>query len=230
MKKVKNDKTKDSRLEHLSTLIAELKEDQTLTLLDTLMSEGFSPAVLLNRCMEGMRRVGKNFEEGRYFIAALVMAGEIMRQATEKLGPYLSPDETKKTHGTVLIGTVQGDIHDLGKNLFASLLEFEGVKVVDLGVDVDPGNFISVAKDTILSMIGLSCILTSCVSGMKDTIAALRNSLGEACPPIIIGGACVDEKIKEFVNADFWTEDAYQGLVTYREIFKKNQCRKNRKE
>jgi methanogenic corrinoid protein MtbC1 len=230
MKKVKNDKTKDSRLEHLSTLIAELKEDQTLTLLDTLMSEGFSPAVLLNRCMEGMRRVGKNFEEGRYFIAALVMAGEIMRQATEKLGPYLSPDETKKTHGSVLIGTVQGDIHDLGKNLFASLLEFDGVKVVDLGVDVDPGNFISVAKDTILSMIGLSCILTSCVSEMKDTIAALRNSLGEACPPIIIGGACVDEKIKEFVNADFWADDAYQGLVTYREIFKKNQCRKNRKE
>jgi methanogenic corrinoid protein MtbC1 len=230
MKKVKNDKTMDPRLEHLSTLIAELKEDQTLKLLDTLMSEGFSPAVLLNSCMEGMRRVGKNFEEGRYFIAALVMAGEIMRQATEKLGPYLSPDDTKKTHGTVLIGTVQGDIHDLGKNLFASLLEFDGVKVVDLGVDVDPGNFISVAKDTILSMIGLSCILTSCVSEMKDTIAALRNSLGEACPPIIIGGACVDQKIKEFSKADFWAEDAYQGLVTYREIFKKNQCRKNRKE
>jgi methanogenic corrinoid protein MtbC1 len=230
MKKQKNDITKDSRLEHLSALIAELKEDQTLTLIEKLISEKVPPAILFQSCMEGMHRVGKNFEQGRYFIAALVMAGEIMRQATEMLGPHLSAAETEKTQGTVLIGTVQGDIHDLGKNLFASLLGFDGVKVVDLGVDVDPGKFISVAEDTDLTMIGLSCILTSCVSGLKDTIDALHSSLGKTCPPIIIGGACIDEKIKEFVNADFWAEDAYQGLVTYRGIFKKNHCRKNRKE
>lgn len=230
MKKQKNDITKDSGLEHLSALIAELKEDQTLKLIEKLISEKMPPVILFQSCMEGMRRVGKNFEEGRYFIAALVMAGEIMRQATEMLGPHLSPAETEKTRGTVLIGTVQGDIHDLGKNLFASLLDFDGVKVVDLGVDVESGKFISVAEDTDLTMIGLSCILTSCVSGLKDTIDALHNSLGKSCPPIIIGGACVDDKIKEFVNADFWAEDAYQGLVTYRGIFKKNHCRKNRKE
>lgn len=221
MKKIKNDIRKDSRLELLSALIAELKEEQTLALLEKLLSEGLPPAILFNGCMEGMRRVGKNFEQGRYFIAALVMAGEIMRRATEMLGPRLSPEETKKNQGRVLLGTVQGDIHDLGKNLFASLLDFDGVEVIDLGVDVDPGDFTIKAKDVTPSMIGLSCVLTSCISGLKDTIAALHNALGDACPTIIIGGACVDEKIKEFVNADFWAEDAHQGLLTYRGIFKK---------
>jgi methanogenic corrinoid protein MtbC1 len=228
MEKIKND-ISNSRLELLSALIAELKEEQTLTLLKKLLLEGFQPSVLLNGCMEGMRRVGKNFELGRYFIAALVMAGEIMRRATEMLGPGLSPD-TGKTQGTLLIGTVQGDIHDLGKNLFASLLDFDGVKVIDLGVDVEPEDFVSRAGEENPSMIGLSCILTSCVSGLKDTINELRNSFGGACPPIIIGGACVDEKINEFVNADFWAENAYQGLLTYREIFKKNFKKRSRHE
>jgi methanogenic corrinoid protein MtbC1 len=229
MKKIKNDISKDSRLELLSALIAELKEEQTLTLLDKLLSEGSLPSVLLNSCMEGMRRVGKNFEQGRYFIAALVMAGEIMRRATEMLGPGLSPD-AGKTQGTVLIGTVQGDIHDLGKNLFASLLDFDGVKVIDLGVDVDPGDFVAKTKEVTPLMIGLSCILTSCVSGLKDTINALRNAFDVTCPPIIIGGACIDEKIREFCKADFWAEDAYKGLVTYRKIIKNYRYRRNMKE
>jgi methanogenic corrinoid protein MtbC1 len=221
MKKIKNDIMKDSRLELLSALIAELKEVQTLALLEKLLSEGFLPSILLKGCMEGMHRVGKNFEQGRYFIAALVMAGEIMRRAVEMLGPYLSPDEKRKNQGRVLLGTVQGDIHDLGKNLFASLLDFDGVEVIDLGVDVNPGDFITKAKEMNPSMIGLSCVLTSCVSGLKETIASLHNALGDACPTIIIGGACIDEKIREFSNADFWAEDAYQGLVTYRRINKK---------
>jgi methanogenic corrinoid protein MtbC1 len=229
MKKIKNDITKDSRLENLSALIAELKEEQTLTLVEKLLSEGFPPAILLNGCMEGMRRVGKNFEQGRYFIAALVMAGEIMRRATEMLGPHLSPDETKKNQGRVLLGTVQGDIHDLGKNLFASLLDFDGVEIIDLGVDVDPGDFIINAKEVTPSMIGLSCVLTSCVSELKDTIAVLHNALGNTCPPIIIGGACIDEKIRELSCADLWAEDAYQGLVVYREFSKRTNAGRIRK-
>jgi len=217
----KADIVKDSRLEQLSIFIAELKEDQALAALEKLLSEGFSPIILLNNCMEGMRRVGKSFEQGLYFIAALVMAGEIMRRATEMLGPHLSPDEAGKTHGKVLIGTVQGDIHDLGKNLFASLLHFDGVEVIDLGVDVEPADFLAKTGEMTPSMIGLSCVLTSCVSGLKDTIDALRNTLGKTCPPIIIGGACVDEKIKEFCKADLWAEDAYKGLLIYQDVSKR---------
>ncbi len=221
MKIIKNENTKDPRLERLSELLSALKEEETLALLEEVLSEGFSPGILLDSCMEGMRRVGKSFEEGRYFIAALIMAGEIMRRAMEILGPRLSSDDSAKTHGRVLIGTVQGDIHDLGKNLFGSLLGFDGVEVIDLGVDVEPGNFLEKAGESTPQMIGLSCVLTSCVSELKDTVKILHKGLGDICPPIIIGGACIDEITRAFTNADFWATDAYQGLNTYREIIKK---------
>lgn len=221
MKIIKNEIIKDPRLERLSELLSALQEEETLSLLDEALSEGFSPGILLDSCMEGMRRVGKSFEEGRYFIAALIMAGEIMRRAMEMLGPRLSSGESAKTNGRALIGTVQGDIHDLGKNLFGSLLGFDGVEVIDLGVDVAPGNFLEKTRESTPQMIGLSCVLTSCVSELKDTVDLLHKGLGDACPPIIIGGGCIDEITRVFTNADFWAADAYQGLNIYREIIRK---------
>ncbi len=215
----KSDETKDPRLELLSELIADLKEAQALDELEKLMACGISPGVLLSSCMEGMHRVGKRFEEGRYFIAALIMAGEIMRQATERLGPHLSIQKKAKTKGRFLLGTVQGDIHDLGKNLFAGLLHFDGVEVVDLGVDVPPEVFVTEVERRKPDMVGLSCVLTSCLSGLKDTIDKLRTRFGDGRPPVIIGGACVDAKIGSFTKADFWAPDAAKGLQIYRKIF-----------
>jgi methanogenic corrinoid protein MtbC1 len=216
MKNKKNDIVRDSRLERLALMIADLQEEPVLKTLEKLLAEGFSPAILLNSCLEGMRRVGKRFEQGRYFIAALIMAGEIMRRATEMLGPHLSSDKTKKTRGKFLLGTVQGDIHDLGKNLLVDMLQFDGVEVVDLGVDVEPEKFLAKTRELMPAMVGLSCVLTSCIAGLKDTVDILHQSLGKTCPPIIIGGACVDEKIREFTSADFWAADASQGLSIYR--------------
>ncbi len=201
-------------------MIADLKEMPALATLEKLLSEGVAPAVLLDSCMEGMRRVGKRFEEGRFFIAALIMAGEIMRGAAEMLGPHISVDEAGKTKGRIVLGTVQGDIHDLGKNLFASQLRFDGVEVADLGMDVAPEVFLANVKEQKPNMIGVSCVLTSCISGLKDTIEILHGNLGDQRPPIIIGGACVDEKVREFSKADFWASDATQGLRIYQRVFR----------
>lgn len=212
--------TAHASLEHLAEMIADLKEVPALTALEKLLAEGVAPDLLLDSCMEGMRRVGKRFEEGRYFIAALIMAGEIMRCAAEILGPHISVDEARKTKGRVLLGTVQGDIHDLGKNLFASQLRFDGVEVVDLGMDVAPEIFLANAREQIPDMVGLSCVLTSCISGLKDTVKMFRSELGDQRPPIIIGGACVDEKVREFSKADFWAPDSTQGLRIYQQIFR----------
>jgi methanogenic corrinoid protein MtbC1 len=209
-----------SSLQHLADMIADLQEAPALKALEELLSGGMAPAVLLDSCMEGMRRVGKRFEEGRYFIAALIMAGEIMRCATEILGPHIPVDEAGKTKGRVLLGTVQGDIHDLGKNLFAGQLHFDGVEVVDLGMDVAPEEFLAKAQEMMPNMIGLSCVLTSCISGMKNTIETLHSNLGDQRPPIIIGGACVDEKVREFTKADFWATDPTLGLRIYHRVLK----------
>lgn len=209
-----------SSLEHLADMIADLKEVPALTTLEKLLSEGMAPDVLLDSCMEGMRQVGKRFEEGRYFIAALIMAGEIMRCAAEMLGPHISVEETRKTKGRVLLGTVRGDIHDLGKNLFATQLHFDGVEVVDLGLDVPPELFLAKALEQKPNMVGLSCVLTSCISGLKDTIEILHSELGDQRPPIIIGGACVDEKVGEFSKADFWASDSTMGLRIYQRVLR----------
>ena len=203
---------KSFSLEQLTDMVADLKEVPALTTLEGLLAEGVAPELLLESCMEGMRRVGMRFEKGRYFIAALIMAGEIMRCAAEMLGPHIVSGETAKAKGKVLLGTVQGDIHDLGKNLFASQLRFNGVEVVDLGLDVAPEVFLLKAQEQKPNMVGLSCVLTSCISGLKNTVELLHNKLGHQCPPVIIGGACMDEKVREYSKADFWASDAAQGL------------------
>jgi methanogenic corrinoid protein MtbC1 len=215
----KDNVQQESQLAHLADLITDLKEETSLTVLKSLLSQGVPPDLLLKSCMEGMRRVGSRFEQGRYFIAALIMAGEIMRRATEMIGPSLSRDDVLKTKGLVMIGTVQGDIHDLGKNLFASMLQIDSVEVVDLGVDVPQEIFCKSIKARMPDMVGLSCVLTSCLSSLKDTIEMLRSEFGNQCPPIIIGGACVDEKVRTFSNADYWASDVSEGLRIYRTLF-----------
>ena len=215
-----NKKVTDSRLTRLEGMITDLREEPVLSLLKKLLIDGLPPTELLNSCLEGMRHVGKRFEGGRYFISALVMAGEIMRQALQVLGPHLSPADTRKTQGRVVLATVQGDIHDLGKNLFAGMLHFDGVEVVDLGVDVPPEEILTKIRSVMPTMVGLSCVLTSCLSGLRETVTKIREISEDKRPPVIIGGACVDKKIREFVGADYWATDVGQGLNIYRKIFR----------
>lgn len=132
-------KKMDVRLEKLLTMITELQEDDSLAELRSMLDEGVDPKTLLACCMEGMRQIGIRFETGSYFIAALIMAGEIMRSATEILSPYLDHRPASEMGGRIMLGTIQGDIHDLGKNLFSLLLKCHNVDVIDLGVDV-PGD------------------------------------------------------------------------------------------
>lgn len=213
-------KALDSRSKRLAGLISDLKEEPALSLLKGLLNDDVSPTVLLNHCLDGMQQVGKRFEEGRYFISALIMGGEIMRQALEILGPYLSPADTKKARGKVVLATVQGDIHDLGKNLFAGMLHFDGVEVVDLGVDVPPEKVLASVQELRPTMVGLSCVLTSCLSNLQKTVSILKETMGDGAPPVIIGGACVDNKIGKFAGSDYWAADAAQGLKIYRKVFR----------
>lgn len=202
----------DPALLRIIDLVAELKEEQCLTELTALLNQGYQAGELLGACIEGMRRVGDLFEEGEYFIAALIMAGEIMRRATELLHPQLHRGRKLPVTGKVLVGTIQGDIHDLGKNLLILLLESHGFDVVDLGVDVPPEAFVARAREEQPDVVGISCVLTVGVDQLKEAVALLHAELPEPRPPVVIGGACIDAQISRFVNADHWARDAVEGV------------------
>jgi len=198
--------------EKLIELVTELKEKECLTELSTLFDAGIDPLELLKACIEGVQRVGERFEKGQYFISALIMAGEIMRQFTEFLKPCLKEHQTSNTIGTVLLGTIEGDIHDLGKNLLKELLECNGFKVIDLGVDVRPQTFVAKALELGPDFIAISCLLTTSLSFLKNVVELLHQTKGIKHHRIMVGGSCIDQQISRYINADYWFADIAQAV------------------
>ena len=201
--------------------ILELQEAHCLHLLESMLTGGWDAMDLLDACITGMQAVGRRFEEKRYFIAALIMAGEIMRQATAFLEPHFPRQTSDSDLKIILLGTVAGDIHDLGKNLFAILARCNGFKVIDLGTEVPAEHFLAKALEHHPDLIGFSCVLTSAVPAVKTTIGLLRAELPPPCPPIIVGGACIDAHIGNHINADHATRDAAQGLRFCQDFIRK---------
>ena len=210
------------RLQRLLELIVALKEKESLAELEKLLAAGDDPKTLLACCMEGMRQVGAEFEKGTYYIAALIMAGEIMRAATERLSPYLTRPPDSEDKGTVMIGTIQGDIHDLGKNLFALLLKCHSFHIIDLGVDVGKETFLEQATAMRPDIIGISCVLTNSLDTLKETVALLKAELPDPPTPILIGGTCLDARLAEHVGSAIWAKDAAEGLTICRTLLKEN--------
>lgn len=208
-----------ARLIHL---VVELKEEESLKLLREMLDQGFQPLQLLGAFTEGMRRIGILFEQGEYFIAGLIMAGTIMQEATDILTPHLFTGQGQPQLGTMLLGTIRSDIHDLGKDLFGMLLHANGFKVVDIGVDVDPETFASKAAELRPDLVGISCTLTGGLEHLKQAVATLRERLVGNCPPIIIGGVSVDEYSAKFVGADYWVQDAAAGVKLCYQILGKS--------
>ncbi|KIX13344.1 cobalamin-binding protein [Dethiosulfatarculus sandiegensis] len=202
-------------------LIVQLKEEESLAELKSMLAEGVDHRDLLACFMEGMRRVGTKFETGVYFIAALIMAGEIMRSATEILRPYLKPGHPNNK-GRVLIGTIEGDIHDLGKNLFALLLNCNGFEVIDLGVDVPVVNFLQKARELKPDAICISCVLTTSVEYLKDAVKVLADEFPFAKNRIVVGGTCLDARLAEYVGVSLWARDAAEGLKICQKIVHTN--------
>jgi methanogenic corrinoid protein MtbC1 len=212
------EKPLESRLERLTVMITELQEQAGLAELRAMLDEGVEPKALLAACMEAMHRIGMRFEAGSYYIAALIMAGQIMRCATELLSPHLTDQQIGGGGGRIMIGTIQGDIHDLGKNLFALLLKCHGIEIIDLGVDVSAKVFLEEAQKQKPDMIGISCVLTTSLEYLKQAIRLLSDKLPTSGPPIVVGGTCINEQIAGHIGATLWANDATGGLRICREI------------
>jgi len=206
----------------LAQLVADLEEDTVLELVQQRLDAGDNPLQIIDECNEGMREVGQRYEQGEYFVAGLIMSGEIFREVVEIVQPLLEQQAEGKTSGRVLVGTVSGDIHDIGKNMFGMLLSCHGFDVIDLGVDVPPEIFATKAVEVKPDIIGLSGLITASFETMRDTVTTLRTQAKEhkLTFPILIGGGMIDDQIRQYVGADYWMSDAMAGVRLCEELLK----------
>ncbi len=210
----KTDEALSPEMEKLATLIAELREQKVLESIEQHLAAGVPPREILSGCQKGMRVVGSMHGDGIYFIAGLIMAGEIMRQAVDLLKPLMIRSVPSKNLGRVLLGTIAGDIHDIGKNLFRDLLECHGFTVMDLGVDVPPEEFVRAAKDFNPDLVAVSALITDSFPNLRELVQVFEKTFGERIkrPIIMIGGGQVDDVVNRVSGSDCWTQDAFAGV------------------
>ncbi|MDR9755698.1 MAG: cobalamin B12-binding domain-containing protein [Thermacetogeniaceae bacterium] len=199
--------------DQLIAAVEQLNGDEVIKLVEQRMKTGKDPAYLQKQIQLGMIKVGILYEKGDYFIADLIMAGEIVKEVLKLILSKPKKDNYNKI-GTVLLGTVEGDIHDLGKNIFSSMLEAEGFEVIDLGTDVAPKVFVVQTKEIRPQIIAMSGVLTLAVESMKKTVDALISHGLRDQVKVLIGGNAVNRISFEYIGADAFTNNADEG-VTY---------------
>ena len=192
--------------------MADLKEEETLALVHELIQGETNPMDILDDARSAMEVVGKRFETGEYFIPDLIMAGEILKGISDIVKPLLEAGQTGVKKGKVLIGTVAGDIHDIGKDIVTFMLDVSGYDVLDLGIDVPVSVFVEKTREFKPQVVGLSGFLTLAFESMKKTVegleqAGLRDSL-----KIMIGGGQMDEEIRKYAKADAYGKDAIAAV------------------
>ena len=206
--------------DRLDDLIVRMDERGALARIHERLDAGEDPAVLVEECRTGMERVGHLYQDGTYYISALIMAGEIIREATELLIPRLTAARSDAGGGRMVIATVRGDIHDIGKNIVIALLDADGLTMVDLGVNVPPERIAEAVERERPDILGLSCLLTSGYEATRETIDLVRRQSASwhTHLPIVLGGAAIDEMVKERLGADAWCDDAARGLGVVRAL------------
>ena len=198
--------------------MANMKEKEALQIVDELLASGEDPQKILDLSSEAMQVVGERYQEGSYFLPELIMSGEMLRKIGEVLKPRLaaSQAQTKKL-GTVVLGTVRGDIHDIGKDIVGFMLEVNGFEVYDLGIDQPEEAFVKAVKDHKPQVLALSGFLSVAFDSMKSTIeevekAGLRKDL-----KIIIGGGQMDDTVRKYTGADAYGDDAMAAVAFAKE-------------
>lgn len=199
-------------LAELSDCVVKFDMERIGTLALEAVKSGISAYdAIISGMAKGMTKVGEMYESGEFFVGELMMAGETMKKGVATLKPYLDKENIKPV-GIVVLGTIKGDLHDIGKNIINTLLTASGFKVIDLGVDVDAKNFVMAALEYKPDIVAMSALLTSSMPNMKDVISELKSTRLSNKIKIIIGGAPVTGQFMRNVGADAYANDAVQGV------------------
>jgi methanogenic corrinoid protein MtbC1 len=192
--------------------IAEMEDETAVRLATEMIDGGTSPLEILEACKDGMTIVGQRFESGEYFVPELILAGEMLRQISDIVKPHLVAGGDAPKLGKVVLGTVTGDIHDIGKDIVHFMLEVNGFEVHDLGVDVPIDTFVDAVRADRPDVVALSGFLTLSYDAMRDTVAALNAAGLRDKVKIMIGGGTVDEQVRAFAGADAFGSDAMAAV------------------
>lgn len=196
----------------LVNAIADMKEEEALEIVMQMVEKGSGPMAILDATRQAMDIVGQRYEKGTYFLPELILAGEMMTQISDLIKPELAKMPDDQRQGKVLIGTVGGDIHDIGKNIVTFMLDVNGFEVLDMGVDVSPQKFVEAVVDFQPQVIGLSGFLTLAFDSMKETVEALEEAGLRDGVKIMVGGGQVNEEISDYAGADAYGKDAIAGV------------------
>lgn len=201
--------------EKLTNSIIEGDPDAAVALTKEALQAGLEPLDVINQgLVPGMTVVGEKFETGEYFLPNLVIAGSAMQMAMEILDPELKERQQERASlGKVVIGTVHGDIHEIGKSLVATMLAANGFEVIDLGVDVTTEAFVSTVKDNTAQLLGLSALLTTTMTVQRDVIEALGEAGIRDQVKVLVGGAPVSKEWADTIGADGYAEDAMAAVT-----------------
>lgn len=208
-------------MQDITNAMADMMEDELMALTDKYLAEGKAPKDILEAYQDGMAEIGKRYEAGEYFVSELILAGEMMTAGSEKIKPYLKGESasTAASKGKVLIATVEGDIHDIGKNIAATMMELAGYEVKNLGEDVPAAKIVEEAKSFQPKLIGLSGLLTMAYDPMKDVVEKLKEAGLRDGVKVLLGGGQIDDHVLQYVGADVYANDAMTN-VTYLDSLK----------
>ncbi|HHX37093.1 MAG TPA: cobalamin-binding protein [Clostridiaceae bacterium] len=195
-------------LQEISELLQQGRAPKVTKAVQAAIDEGISPKDILEKgLLEGMSIIGEKFKNNEVFVPEVLVAARAMNKGIDVLKPHLIDEDIEKK-GTVIIGTVKGDLHDIGKNLVRMMMEGKGLEVIDLGTDVAPQKFIDVAKEKNAQIIACSALLTTTMNEMKTVVELVKNEGLNDKVKVMVGGAPITQSFSDSIGADKFTTDA----------------------
>jgi methanogenic corrinoid protein MtbC1 len=195
--------------------ITDMREEDAVKIADDLLNSGADPMGILDDCREALGVIGSRFAAGECFVPELILAGEMLRQISTLAKPKIAErgDAPKEKLGRIVIGTVEGDIHDIGKDIVTFMLDINGFDVMDLGVDVPVAKFVEAVKSFKPQVVGLSGFLTLAYDPMKNTVQALKDAGLRDDIKVMIGGGQMDDQVAQYARADAYGKDAMAAVT-----------------